>query len=193
MTWLTRLRRAWPNVTWDDDRITGYVDALDGTEHRHLTATIDNLLRGGWAHRYPPPAATLRYMVDEVRREEAANRGNEAAAAHRNQQSARPVAGPWHANLWRVWLQHSLGHTIHPDDRPYLAVIERHQLTPEAAGVRWTRGPDLHLVTVPELVEDANQQAILDAEGVWRASGSAETAEQAALRALGAMGATTIR
>lgn len=189
MTWLNRLRRAWPNVVWDQDRVDGYIDALAGTEERHVDATLNNLLRGGWHDRYPPPASTLRYMVDEVRREEAAERGRHQQRLDRD--DGHIVAGPWHAHLWRTWLTLSLGGTVHPDDHGYQEIITRHNLTPEDAGVRWTKGPDIHLVTVPELEQPAYREAIAEAEQVWRATGSTETAEQAAKRALGAMTGTT--
>lgn len=177
---------AFPTPAWDDTKIAGYLDALEGAHDRHINAALDRILRGGWRSDFAPVPATVRLLVNEIAAEEAAERRHHADQAKRREET-RNVAGPWHAHLWHAWfaLEHRLVVTDHL--RPYAAIARRHNLTPDDGGCRDLAGPNHGLYTDQAGVTDAYRQAITEAEDVWRQSGSTETAEQAARRALGGM------
>lgn len=184
--WLRRLMAAFPVPAWDDDRVTGYVDAMDGAHDRHIHAALDRLIRGGWGRDFAPIAPTLRLLVDEIAKEETADRERAADHARRREATAR-VAGPWHALLWSAWYRLEHHQVITDELRPYADIVRRHNLTPEDGGCRQLPGPNHGLTTDPNAITDSYRQAVQEAEQAWRASGSTETAEQAALRALGGM------
>ena len=181
------MQRAWPG-RWEQARIDGYADALHGADHRHIQATLDQLIRGGWTGQYAPVAPTLAALVKEVERQEARDRRQAADdAKHR---APHDVAPPWHALLWAAcftYLQGVPTENVRPDWRPYREIVDRHQLTPEDAGVRWvedTPGGRRSLVTMAKHRLPKVDEAIAEAEALWRSTGDDQSAHTAAVNAL---------
>jgi hypothetical protein len=169
--WLGRLMAAFPSPGWPPERIEVYLEAMEGAEERHVSAVVSRVIRGGWQSDFAPVAPALRMMVDEIAGAEREER-NRIAYEREAIREAMDVAPPWFPMLYGACLLVSLDVAPPPDLVPYAEIVRRYGIAPG---------------------DTAGDDAIGEAEEVWRASGNRDTAEAAARRVLGGMSGRTLR